>query len=40
MGQRITKNRNYGIDALRIISMFMVVILHSLGHGGDIRFRK
>ena len=34
MGQRITKNRNYGIDALRIISMFMVVILHSLGHGG------
>ncbi len=27
-------NRNYGIDMLKIISMFMVVILHILGHGG------
>ena len=26
--------RNYGIDALRLVSMFMVVILHILGHGG------
>ncbi len=26
--------RNYGIDLLRIISMFFIVILHSLGHGG------
>jgi len=26
--------RNYGIDALRIFSMFLVVILHILGHGG------
>ena len=26
--------RNYGIDLLRIISMFMVVILHVLGSGG------
>ena len=27
-------NRNYGIDMLRMISMFMVVILHVLGQGG------
>ena len=27
-------NRNYGIDLLRIIAMFFVVVLHSLGHGG------
>jgi len=26
--------RNYGIDALRIYSMFLVVILHIQGHGG------
>ncbi len=26
-------NRNYGIDALRIISMIMIVSLHVLGHG-------
>lgn len=26
--------RNYGIDVLRILAMFFVVILHSLGHGG------
>ncbi len=28
--------RNYGIDALRIISMLMIVTLHVLGHGADI----
>lgn len=28
------KQRNYGIDLLRIVSMFMVVILHILGQGG------
>ena len=27
-------NRNYGLDALRIISMLMVVALHVLGTGG------
>ncbi len=27
-------NRNYGIDLLRIISMFMVCVLHVLGAGG------
>ena len=26
--------RNYGIDLLRMVLMFMVVILHILGHGG------
>ena len=26
--------RNYGIDLLRIVSMFMVCLLHVLGHGG------
>lgn len=28
------KERNYGIDALRIVSMFLVVILHVMGNGG------
>lgn len=27
------QKRNYGIDLLRIVSMFMIVMLHSLGHG-------
>ena len=31
------KDRNYGIDLLRIVSMYMVVILHVLGHGGILR---
>lgn len=26
--------RNYGIDLLRVLSIFLVVILHILGHGG------
>lgn len=29
-------SRNYGIDALRIVSMFMIVLLHILGQGGII----
>lgn len=28
------KERNYGIDLLKIVSMFMVVVLHVLGQGG------
>lgn len=28
------KDRNYGVDALRIFAMFMVVILHILTQGG------
>lgn len=30
----MSSERNYGIDLLKIVSMFMVVILHILGHGG------
>lgn len=29
-----TESRNYGIDILRSVSMFMVVLLHTMGHGG------
>lgn len=28
------KNRNYGIDLLRMVSMMLVVVLHVEGHGG------
>ncbi len=28
--------RNHGIDALKIVSMYMVAVLHVLGHGGVI----
>ena len=31
------KTRNYGIDFLRMISMIMIVMLHTLGHGGILR---
>ena len=30
----MNSNRNYGIDALRLVSMYLVVILHVLGQGG------
>ena len=30
----IKRERNYGIDLFRIISMFMIVMLHVLNHGG------
>ena len=30
----IQNERNYGIDSLRIVSMFMIVMLHVLGAGG------
>lgn len=33
MGNKLTE-RNYGIDILRLFSMFMIVILHVCGHGG------
>lgn len=36
MELRSNSQRNYGIDLLRIVSMFMIVILHSLGHGGAL----
>lgn len=28
------KDRNYGIDLLKILSMFFVIIIHVCGHGG------
>lgn len=34
MGEQIRSQRNYGIDLLRIVSMFFVLVLHCLGHGG------
>lgn len=30
----VVKNRNYGIELLRLVLMFMVCILHTLGQGG------
>ena len=30
----VKKEREYGVDLLRIVSMFMVVVLHMLGNGG------
>lgn len=30
----VKKQRNYGIDLLRIVSMLLIPILHILGHGG------
>lgn len=32
--QNLTDKRNYGIDLLRIVSMIMIPVLHTLGHGG------
>lgn len=34
MGKEIEKTRNYGIELLRLVFMFMVCILHTLGQGG------
>lgn len=34
MGSNVIKERNYGVDLLRILSMFMVVLLHIVGVGG------
>lgn len=36
----LTKERNYGIDFLRIIAMFMIATLHVLGHGGILANTK
>lgn len=33
LGRPISE-RNYGIDVARLVSMFLVVLLHNLGHGG------
>ena len=37
MGTETRKQRNYGIDLLRMIAMLMVVILHILGKGGVLQ---
>lgn len=38
MDNLVNKNRdNRGIELLRIISMYMVVVLHCLGHGGILK---
>ena len=34
------QKRNYGIDSLRLIAMFMVVLLHVLGQGGILSATK
>ena len=34
INMRESSNRNYGIDALRLLLMFMVCILHTMGQGG------
>ena len=31
----MAEKRNYGVDALRILAMYMIVVLHVLGQGGD-----
>lgn len=31
------QHRNYGIDILKILSMFMIILLHLLGHGGVLK---
>ncbi len=31
---KVNETREYGIDILRVLSIFMVIILHLLGHGG------
>ena len=30
----MAEKRNYGVDGLRILAMYMVVLLHMMGHGG------
>ena len=33
----MVKERNVGIDILKIVAMMMIVILHFLGHGGVLK---
>ena len=35
-----SNDRNLGIDLLKIVSMFMIVTLHILGHGGVLESSK
>lgn len=34
MQNGIPKERNYGVDALRVLAMWMAVVLHVTDHGG------
>ena len=34
---RSSSARNYGLDSLRLLSMFMVTLLHVLGQGGVLK---
>jgi len=34
LSTKVNNDRNHGIDLLRVVAMFFVVVLHSLGHGG------
>ena len=36
----VVKKRNYGIDLLRIVAMFMIIALHALGLGGVVRYAE
>ena len=36
----VVNEKNYGIDALRMLAMFMVVSLHILTQGGDSKCIK
>lgn len=36
----VSNDRNYGIDALRIYSMFMIIVLHILSKGGILESAK
>ena len=36
-GKNMKKERNYGIDCLRLVAMFMIVIIHILGKGGIVK---
>ena len=36
----VNRERNYGIDCLRVVSMFFVILLHCLGRGGVLNFYK
>ena len=33
----VKRERNYGIDLLRVVSMFYILLLHSLGRGGLLK---
>ena len=34
INMEVKKERNYGIDLLRVVAMFFVIVLHSYGRGG------